>query len=436
MTNQKQQNYTETPQPKTLNPREAAYLALLAAMREERFIADTLEKWAENLRPTPRDFHLAQQLAYGASQMALALDYLAEQSSKNKKLSLKGKERALLHIALYQHYFLDRVPLYAITDEMVKLARKYCHARFISYLNAMLRQLSSVSIQNLPQGDSIRELSIRYSYPIFFVEGVVKDYGLSQAKEILELGNLPSPTMVRVRPGHLIDDETDLQMICKEPCLVARLKDTSSLFEIARSPDYYIQNVTPAFLMGQLCCSCQCPGRVLDLCASPGGKLVALHDFFPEALLFANDVSADKIQRLSENCSKYGISPVMTCGKGEDFASKGQELFDVIILDVPCSNTGVLNKRPEARWRLSKVVLDDLEKIQLNLIEHAITLLEPQGELWYMTCSILKSENEKMVKNVCERYGLSVSAQYSVLPNRDGWDGGYACALFVSANTR
>jgi 16S rRNA (cytosine967-C5)-methyltransferase len=435
-----------TPIPQTSNSREAAYLALLASLREERFITDTLELWQQQKRPSALDFRFAQQIAYGSAQMVLALDYLAQQLSDKKTLSLKQKERALVRLALYQFYYLDRVPLYAIADEMLKIAHKYCHRLFVNYLNALMRKLS-MSPPALPTGDSLQDLSVRYSYPVFYVQALLAGYGLEKAKEIMTAGNTPAPTMARLRPTLNEDEAQELQkldlggadtFLTTSPCSVAVIKDPGIIPNLTFSSRVYIQNVTPAVLIGTLSKKLEkAPKRILDLCASPGGKLVAAHDAFPKAKLYGNDVSEEKLKRLHENCQKYGIAAELSCSKGEEYAS--EELFDLIILDVPCSNSGVLNKRPEARWRLSVESFTALGETQLALIGHAKTLLAPGGVIWYMTCSILKKENEELVQEACKRFGLQVHGhgdergrgddQHMILPNAEGWDGGYACVL-------
>lgn len=410
---------------KTKNAREAAYVALLSSLKGESYIADVLEQWRRTSSPSNLDFHFAQQIACGAAQMALALDFLAEQLSDKKKLSLKLKEKALLRLALYQFYYLDRIPLYAIVDESIKLAHKYCHRTFAGYLNAILRKVETFP-KKLTERNSSHDLSIRFSYPEFFVERLLSEYGFEETQRILESENIPAPIMVRIRNNdqrHYPGMETITQL----PFRVDVLKDSNLLSEIVRSPRYYIQNITPVSLMTKLAESFPYPKTVLDLCASPGGKLLAIHDLFPKANLFANDVSEQKLERLKENCTKYGLDVNISCGKGEQFTSHSK--FDLIILDVPCSNTGVLNKRPEARWRLSKESLNELLQTQYRLLSHAATLVAQDGELWYLTCSILKDENENLIKQFCDNFGFKVRCQQSILPNRAGWDGGFGCAL-------
>lgn len=405
-----------------MNPREAAYLALLASVKNEGFVASSLNQWQRLEKPTPRDFALAYEIASGSARMALALDYLAKELSIKKQLSLKVKERVLLRTALYQYYYLEKIPLYALVNDTVELAKKYCHKTFVSFLNALLRRLEDHA-PKLPTGNSTSDLSIFYSYPECFIEMVIADYGVDQTIEILKAGNHPPIAMAKVRPR--IRAALRESFISDLP--VINIDDATTIKEIALSPDYYIQNITPIALVNELASKSPSPESILDLCSSPGGKLIAAHDLFPSASLYANDVSMDKIERLSENLDKYGIQAHITCGNGESYPTTQQ--FDLIILDVPCSNSGVLNKRHEARWRINRENLTELNIIQKKLIHHATTLLNPNGILWYLTCSILKEENEHFLSEVCSEMNLTLSYSKTFLPNTKGWDGGFGAIL-------
>jgi len=410
-----------------MKPREAAYLALLSALRHESFISDRLAQWKDAEHPSEQDFAFAYEVASGSARMALAIDYIGEQLSARQKLSLKLKEKALLRTAIYQHQFMDKVPLYAIVNETIEIAKKHFHHSIASYFNALLRRLEKANL-SLPQGNSLQQLSIRYSYPQEFITDLLKDYNKEETIEILEAGNTAPKIMLRIRPGVQINAEElkHLSMIASEASMCI-LEDRSFLSQIASSPKYYIQNATPATLISDLASHISPPRSILDLCASPGGKLLAAHDLFPNAVLFANDVSSKKLLRISENLSKYHVEANLSCGPGEEY--KGSNLFDLIILDVPCSNSGVLNKRPEARWRLIEEALNDLQKVQFNLIERAVELLEDHGSIFYLTCSILKCENEEVIKEACRRYHLKATYSRTILPNKEGWDGGFGCLL-------
>lgn len=411
-----------------MKAREAAYMAVLASVNQDIFITQTLEQWSKSDRPSQLDFAFAYEIASGSVRRALSLDYIATQLSTSKKLNLKLKERILMRTAIYQYYFMEKVPLYAIVNETIEIAKKYCHQTFVAFLNALLRKLSEQK-PSLPQGHLPANLSIRHSYPEYFVKALLEDYGITLAEEILEIGNTAPKTMARVRPGVDVDIEAFkfLQLQQNTGIPIAIIDKTASLAALGQLPEIYIQNATPVALVASLAERTEAPAHILDLCASPGGKLLAAHDLYPSAKLYANDVSQEKLLRLSQNLRKYGVQADLTCGPGEAYQS--HERFDLIILDVPCSNSGVLNKRPEARWRLQPGVFKELTQTQLNLIRHAKTLLTTNGAIWYLTCSLLKDENENLIKRACQQNGLHSTYSHTILPNRDGWDGGFAALL-------
>jgi 16S rRNA (cytosine967-C5)-methyltransferase len=208
---------------------------------------------------------------------------------------------------------------------------------------------------------------------------------------------------------------------------MAEILQTESIKTIGASPNYYIQNITPISLVNALAKETSYPKSILDLCASPGGKLLAAHDIFPKAHLFANDVSDEKIERLKANFGKYGVEASFSTTLGQHFVSNST--FDLVILDVPCSNSGVLNKRAEARWRIDREALESLLKVQKELLKAASLLTAHHGSIWYMTCSLLKEENEEIVLQFCRESHYKIVKMLSFLPNEEGFDGGFGAHL-------
>jgi 16S rRNA (cytosine967-C5)-methyltransferase len=392
-----------------IGSREAAFLSLVATQLSGEKIGDSLFSWREREKPSTKDFHLAEMIAYGSCRMALALDWIAKELTPQKKLSLKAKEKILLRVALYQFCFMDRIPLYAIANESVQIAKKYFHSHFAKFLNALIRKLER-EVPKLPQSDSLQDLSVRYSYPLHFVSLLVDQLGLEKAKEVMQLQNQLPKTFYRVRPT----DE------------MKEVEGADEIAKIAKSKKFYIQNKTPVALLSFLSEGLE-PKRVLDLCSAPGGKLIWLHDRFPQASLWGNDPSVERLVKLKENCEKYGLDATITSYPGQAYpqAYTQGELFDLIVIDAPCSNSGVLHKRPEARWRLEKKELQELKNLQLSLISSAKAHLKPGGVIWYMTCSILAEENEGVVKES----ELNLLKSKTILPNQEGFDGGFAAVL-------
>lgn len=357
-------------------PRERAYIALVEALKGSSFVHQSLTD------------PFARRLAIGVLQNKLLLHHYAKQLVAPNRMPKKLKERILIYMALYQHLYMDSVPTYAIAQEMVELAKAHTYRQFAPFLNAVLRKLEAFS------PDSPAELCVRYSHPEPFVKSLTQHFGLEQTEEILRLGNEPAQIFCRHR---LTQD-------------VIKVADIGDVKDAA---DLYIQNPTQVELVKWLAKQTPTPSTILDLCASPGGKLIMAHDLYPHAALSANDVSEEKGQRLKENLSKYGIDARVRIGSGQSYPE--DETFDLVICDVPCSNSGVFNKRPEARWRFE--TWTQLATIQLDIIRHAQKLVNKDGTLWILTCSILPEENEAL---------LPGAKSHLILPDRSGRDGGFA----------
>lgn len=396
--------------------REAAYIAYLLSLKEELFIPKALHFYAAHAKPSSMSLALAYEIAQGTCRMALALDHIALSLSKKNTLKLKLKEKALLRLALYQLFYLGNSPKHAIGDISVSLAKKYCSSFFANFLNAIIRAAADQKKEDLlPQDDSIRSLSIRYSFPIYFVEKMINAFGVTKSKTIFADLNTPKSASARKLGSHTVS-----------PVSHENLENT------AQNPEYYIQNITPALLADHLFKMASIdPKKILDLCASPGGKLILARELYPNAELFANDVSKEKVDLLASNLQKYGINAALSMARGEEFTS--QEQFDLIILDVPCSNTGVLHKKAEARWRLNEENLKALNELQEKLIANALKLLKKEGVIWYMTCSILPDENLAFLEKLKSKYHFKIEHPHLILPE-DERDGGFGCILTLKTD--
>ena len=173
------------------------------------------------------------------------------------------------------------------------------------------------------------------------------------------------------------------------------------------------------------------PGeRVLDLCAAPGGKTTHLAALMKnEGRLLATDVDSDRLRRVEESCRRMGVSIVEVRVVPRDAIDLAGEMFDRILLDAPCSNTGVLGKRPEARWRLRFEDVDELALIQTRLLRAACERLVPGGRLVYATCSIEPEENRTVVDRILRDHpGIALLQEFHHIPGQPA-DGGYQALL-------
>ena len=387
-----------------------------------------LEKWQRNKtvididlvlsKLKEKDVSLIKEIIFGTIRHYLSLTYIYRNEIKKRPTSLKPSERLIFYMAFYQRYFMSKIPTYAIVNESVNLAKKFARPFLVTFFNAVLRKVMQKEI-SFPKDN----LSIYYSYPKYFIDLLLNQYDMFTTKNILSVQNQFFSPMIRSRKEREISDELK---IYDGITSVFQLKKNEPLTGYFKDSAFYVQNVTPVVLIENLSKTFLAK-KVLDLCASPGGKLILAHDIFPNAKFYANDVSDKKIKRLEENLKKYQIQAILSISQGQTYQSN--EKFDLIILDVPCSNSGVLHKRAEARWRITEKKLKELKELQLKLIQNASTLLEEQGQIWYLTCSILKEENEDIIKQAAEDYHLEILKTEKILPNEKGWDGGFGCAL-------
>lgn len=384
-----------------MKPRLAAFKALFSAMQEEGFISDRLDEWSKKDHPDGRDFGLAMEIASGSCRRSLTLDEIAKQLTENGTLKLKPKERALLRTALYQRYFMDRVPLHAIVNETVEIAKNSGMQGKSAFFNALLRKTETFK-PTIPE----KNWQIAESMPQPLIDAFVAAFGSAQTAVLLKIFNQSFSPMAR-KIGTI-----EYQS----------LNTPEEVKDAALSNEWYIQNITPGLLVKAL--QDRDAHSILDLCASPGGKLLLAHDLYPNAKLYANDLTEAKMKVLKENLTKYNLDAVLTMGKGEEYP-EGKR-FDLIIIDAPCSNTGVLHKRPEARYRFQNGQFQSLQKA---LLRRAKELLAPQGAIWYMTCSLLPEENRDMAEAACREFGLKLIKDHLELPDQSGKDGGYGALL-------
>jgi 16S rRNA (cytosine967-C5)-methyltransferase len=176
------------------------------------------------------------------------------------------------------------------------------------------------------------------------------------------------------------------------------------------------------------------PGeRVLDACAAPGGKTAYLAELMKnEGFILACDRDAGRIRTLQDNLGRLGVS-IAKCVQ-HDWANGSQpqneEGFDRLLVDAPCSNTGVMRRRVDVRWRLTPKDFLRMQKEQLRILRTTIPLLKPGGTLVYGTCSIEPEENEEVLGLITREFPfLKLLEQVSLLPFRDGFDGAFAAKL-------
>ena len=386
-----------------MNSRRAAALAVA------RWIA-TRENISEILPDGP-DRAFVQDLVYMTVRRLRTLRALLGELVRKWP---KGELEALLLVGAAQVLYMPDVPDFAAVHETVAAAKKCRNGSVANVVNGVLRNL-------IRRRDAFMErlksapLAARESFPGNLVARWVSRYGEADAERLCRWHNAPAETWLAYRPG------------APEPFV--RLARGVKVVEQEGFSEgaFIVQDPATAGAVSLLDVS---PGlRLLDFCAAPGGKTIqaAWRMGGPDdgSVIVAQEVNPARRRRLAENLRRVGADWVKTVT-----ALRGEELFDRVLADVPCSNTGVLRRRPDARWRWSQEHLASLVKLQAEILGRAAAHVAPGGVLVYSTCSNEPEENEDQIAAFLAAHpDFEEIGRKESVPFASGCDGAFACAL-------
>lgn len=424
-------------------PREIAW-TILSRSESEKVHADVL--LADALpRLVGPDRALCQELVYGVIRWRALLDWLIARRTEGRKQ--KPEVQWLLRLGLYQLLWLDRVPDHAVVFEAVELTRRQGFAPQGGFVNALLRTCARdrpalrAEIERLRQSDP----ALGWSHPQWLVDRWRKRWGTDSTRALLEWNNRPAETFARVNtlrtdPGQLLDRWRMEEKVAYDFVRADWLEE-SSMFRLKSHPPltalgsfrdgwFYVQD--PSTILAVAALNPQPGDRILDLCAAPGGKATAIAQRVAnQALVVARDTVPSRLDRVRENCTRLGAKCVVSeLTETNQAGAKAGLRFDRVLVDAPCSNTGVIRRRVESRWGLSAEALNRLAQTQHELLEQGAAQLQPDGTLVYSTCSLEPEENGAVVRRFLEsRPGIKLISERELWPFRDGFDGVYVAVL-------
>jgi 16S rRNA (cytosine967-C5)-methyltransferase len=434
-----------------------------------QFIDEVLEERLAGEEIPPRDRHLLQEIAYGSVRHRNTLDHLLDVYLPMPMKRQRPAVRWALRLAAYQGVYLTRIPPHAAIDRTIEALKAIpgSTARDAGFLNAVLRKLAGdvnrkstqppletfdptvIPIRSgfchfrrpvmpLHSIDPVPHLALRHSHPAWLVERWRTRLGEEEAIAILAAGNSTPPITARIT-ALAPSAEAAIESLRSEAVEVESIPGTASVvlshmgnprdIDALRRGWIQIQDPTATAIGEAL--RPPAGARVLDLCAAPGGKAVQiLERLGPGGSLLACDVDEEKLARVSENLARTGGTFEARKVPHEPEAIDLGERFSHILLDAPCSNTGVLARRPEARWRIHRDDIVKLSELQRKLLAAAHRHLAPGGRLLYATCSIEPEENEVAAdRAVTELPGLAKVEERLFLPRHGPGDGGYYALL-------
>ena len=377
-----------------------------------------------------------RELVYGCIRNQMLLDYNIKRFLSKPKLSVS--ERVLLRMGFYQLCFMDSVKDYAAVSETVSLAASFIKGKQ-GFINAVLRSFQRDGKRLLDDG-----LSTRYSCAQWITDLGMECFGAEKTEELLKASNTPAPLTVRVNTlktsRQKLSEELKSLGFEAENCNISDLClmiSGSGLLDtdLYRGGYFSVQGEASCNAVEMLAPK---PGDVLaDLCAAPGGKSCAAAELMKDqGSIKAFDVYPHRVQLIEKESLRLGLTIVNAqMADSAKFDPGLENTADCVIADVPCSGLGTLRRNPEIK--LSKHsgteaarMLEELQKIQYNILFNAIKYVKSGGRILYSTCTINPKENGDLVRLVlADASGFSIEKEQQLWTTEGGPDGFYSCII-------
>ncbi len=420
-------------------PREIA-AQILAQRQGGEFVEVLLDRAMERNVLKPEDRRFLQELVYGAVRWELTLDWLITQKTGGKPQ--KALVQNLLRLALYQMFWLDRVPSYAAVNETVEIAKNKGLLPQAKFINAVLRGYGRETDATRAKLAEFKmtNLALGFSHPEWLCQKWERRWGKPKTIQLLEWNNSAPSTFARGNTLKATREELLKQWgsegLTFEEASFPWIPD-GTIWRILKHPplatltsfqqgSFYVQD--PSTLLAVEMLDPKAGETVLDVCAAPGGKTTYIaQKMNNEGRIAAEDVDAKRLKLVAANCARLGA----TCVTVE---SAPTSLFDRVLVDAPCSNTGVMRRRVELRWRITPEEVQRLSKLQLTILQAAAKRLRPGGTLVYSTCSLEPEENSAVIREFVRlNPAFKLDKEQSVTPTENSTDGAYCAKLLLSS---
>lgn len=370
------------------------------------------------------------KLLEGTTEYRIQLDYILDQFSKTKMKKCRPLIRNLLRMSVYQIYYLDHIPDSAVCNEAVRLAKKRGFQSLSGFVNGLLRNISRnkqhISFPDKEKNETFA-LSIQYSMPEWIIEMWLSQYRYDEVERMLASTLKERGTIVRINEQKTTKEELKRQLKGE-----MTVQDGAYLpFALVVSDYDYLQK-SEAFLQGlfqvqdessmlvSLAANPKKDDVVLDVCAAPGGKSLHMAQLLQNSgHVVARDLTQEKIELIEENIERMGYDNIEAqvfdaCELDEQWIEKA----DIVIADLPCSGLGVMAKKNDLKYRITKEEIVALASLQRQILQVVSQYVKPGGTLIYSTCTVTTEENIKNYNWVKETLGFLPNDMTSYLPGQ------------------
>jgi len=440
--------------------RQLASEILLKVDSQKAYADILLDRTLKTARLSERDRALLTELIYGTLRWRGKIDARLSQQLSRSLTDTDAFVRNLLRVAVYQLFFLDKIPDYAAVNEAVELAKHQRGNKNAGFVNGVLRNLlrqKQNPTKSKADDPSVSALAADYSHPEWLVKRWIDEFGRGEAGALMLANNQRSPLVLRA----------NRLKSSRDKLLVRLLSQGIAASATPWSPDGImlescgaVENL-PGFAEGlfqvqgessQLVAQLLAPSageRILDACAAPGGKTTHIAELMKDTgELIALDNSARGGERIRENIARLDLHSIQVtrADTTKKLSGKLSVIYDRILVDAPCSGLGTLRSHPEIKWQRQEADIRRLSGLQSKILERLASYLKPGGVLVYSTCTLSREENELIVEAFLpahKEFELEDAARYlpaaakhmvcgsyfQALPQRDNTDGFFAARL-------
>ncbi len=360
-----------------------------------------------------RDRALITAIVYGVLRYRKKIDYILTQIANRPPEKIDRYVLHALRIALYQVDYLDRIPERAAVNESIEAVKGKINRGAVGFINGVMRNyLRNKDKITWPdrKKQPVTYIANFHSHPEWVVKKWLRRYGFS-ATVALCIKNNKTPGL-RIRCNSLKYNEDEFISILKREGIVVKrsgipysfiVKDFDNIenMPLYKKGGFFVQG-SAATLAGYILNPL--PGmNILDMTAGPGGKTTHIAELMQnKGEIIAIDKYSHKIKLIKQNCRRLGINIVKTI-KADAVDFNTSQLFDKILLDVPCSGLGVIAQKPELKWRITEEDINKLNILQKDLLARSVKLLKPEGEVLYCTCTLLEEENQQIISDFLDK---------------------------------
>jgi 16S rRNA (cytosine967-C5)-methyltransferase len=388
----------------------------------------------------------------GVLENLMFSDWVISEYSSVKIKKINKNVLNIMRAAVFQIFFSDRISYTRIVNDSVELTKKYLF-KSTRFVNGVLRNIvrNKDNILTKIEGiGGIEGLSIKYSYPIEFLKLLVEEFGMEETEKFCIASNSKPETIFRIN-NSIVSRDGFLE---KYGCKYEVSKTDKSKYGIIIKKVHRLQEmeefknglITPQDESSILVSEILDPDMnsdIIDMCCAPGGKCLHSAELMKNTgRVLCCDIYGHKLKLVENTAERLGLNNIETrVQDGLEIIPEFLEKFDYCIVDVPCSNTGIIRRKPEIKYNLKVDALEGLEKIQYGILENASRYLKKGGRLVYSTCSVLDNENINLVRRFLknnkdlafsgfELGEKSVSEGYmQIYPQRDNMDGFFIALL-------